>query len=90
MTMEEQQVLLRAIKKYGGEPQMRMAMEECAELIVALSHHLRARCQIADVISEIADVEIMIEQLKLIFDAFDEVGRERTRKVERLRMKLDA
>lgn len=56
------------IKVYGAEAQHVVAMEECAELIKAISKYLRTE-DIEDVdnlIEEIADVEIMIEQLKLI------------------------
>jgi hypothetical protein len=44
-----------------------MAIEECGELIVILSHHLRGR-PTPDLLYEIADVEIMIGQLKEMFD----------------------
>lgn len=52
------------VKKYGMEKQLSMAQEECAELIVAISHYKRGR-RIADaeVREEIADVAFMIYQL---------------------------
>lgn len=63
----EQTVYQRAIEKWGPDFQIDMAIEECAELILALRHYGRGRAHIADVQNEIADVEIMIEQLKIIF-----------------------
>lgn len=48
-----------------------MAQEECGELIVAISHYQRARGTINDLIEEIADVEIMLGQLKIIFNKYD-------------------
>lgn len=56
------------IKTYGGNAQHVVAMEECAELIKAISKYLR-RGDVDDIdnlIEEIADVEIMLEQLKFI------------------------
>ena len=60
----------KAIQKWGKESQINMAIEECAELIVALSKRFRNRngSTVDDVIGEMVDVEIMLEQLKLIFD----------------------
>lgn len=60
----------KAIEKWGVESQLNMAKEECAELIVALCKVSRTNngCTAHEVASEIADVEIMIEQLEYIFD----------------------
>ena len=56
------------IKTYGGDAQHVVAMEECAELIKAISKYLRTGDidDIDNLIEEIADVEIMLEQLKFI------------------------
>ena len=49
---------------WGFEKQARMAQEECAELIGAISHHLRGRKNAtADLVEEIADVYLMLNQL---------------------------
>ena len=60
--------LKKVIERYGVKNQINMAKEELAELIVALSHKERARVPIDSVIEEMADVTIMIEQLKLIYN----------------------
>ena len=73
----------------GKESQCRMAMEECAELIQAVNKCLRypTGASIANLTEEIADVEIMIEQLKLMFKVSDNaVEQEKDRKVDRMRM----
>lgn len=57
----------KAIDTFGEENQINKTIEECAELILALSHHKLNRCFDNDVIEEMADVEIMLEQMKLIF-----------------------
>lgn len=56
------------IKVYGAEAQHVVAMEECAELIKAISKYLRTSDieELDNIIEEIADVEIMLEQLKSI------------------------
>ena len=68
--MNEMELYKKAIEKWGKEPQIRMMIEECGELITALAK--RDRCfngsTIDDIIGEMVDVEILLEQLKLIFD----------------------
>ena len=57
-----------AITTFGPQHQMRQTQEECAELILAISHFLRDRATPEKVIEEIADVEIMCAQMRLIFN----------------------
>ena len=68
--MNEYDLYKKAIQKWGKEPQIRMMIEECGELITALAK--KDRCSngstIDDIIGEMVDVEIMLEQLKLIFN----------------------
>lgn len=86
MMAEERKVLLAAIKRYGAAKQERMAIEECAELISAISHKQRGRPH--NIPEEIADVEIMLEQVKMINDCFREVEAFRRQKIARLRARL--
>lgn len=65
-------VFNEAIKKYGAEHQMQIAEEECAELIQAISKVIRSNGsftedEIDHLAEEIADVEICIRQIKVIF-----------------------
>jgi len=60
-------ILEKAIKTYGAESQVNMAIEECAELINALEKYRRGRIGGLEVITEIADVQIMCAQLEIIF-----------------------
>lgn len=57
----------QVVKKWGHKPQINMMIEECAELIVELQHICRGRGSIAAVRGEIADVEIMCAQMRVIF-----------------------
>ena len=64
-----------AITKYGEYAQIDMVIEEMAELTQALSKYKRGKLH--NVEEEIADVEIMLEQMRLIFDSkkVDEIKR---------------
>ena len=60
-------VIKRIIVRNGSVAQTNQAIEEMAELIVAINHYRRGRCMSDEVIEEIADVLIMMHQLALIF-----------------------
>lgn len=85
MEREYRATLLDAIMQFGLEHRKTMAIEECAELINALAKERRGRKN--DVITEIADVQIMIDQLKLIYGE-EKVKNEIDRKVARLQTLL--
>lgn len=91
MTKKEQtQILERAIKKYGDLAQIDMLVEECAELIVAVNHYKRDRVHaLSDLLSEIADVEIMLTQMKMIFNNYT-INELVKFKIYRLKKRLDA
>ena len=56
-----------AVRAYGKQSQLVMAMEEMSELTKELSKNLRGADNAKALAEEIADVEIMLEQLKVIF-----------------------
>lgn len=73
MTEEERkEVLVKAIETYGEENQFRMAIEEMAELTKAICKLERAETvaekdmAVGNVIEEIGDVQIMLDQLRII------------------------
>jgi len=59
----------RALNLWGEQAQIGMAIEELSELIVKLAKWGRNHngSTIGDVVSEIADVEIMMAQMRLIY-----------------------
>ena len=73
-----------AVRTYGKQSQLVMAMEEMSELTKELSKNLRGANNSKALAEEIADVEIMLEQLKLMFSIRDEVTQQRTVKLQRL------
>lgn len=84
-------VMLQALDVWGCNAQMMQTMEECAELTVALSHLKRFRTPEArrKVIEELADVQIMCEQMKIEFDCHQEVAAKVVEKLARLQRRLD-
>lgn len=60
-------VCAAAVGHWGTNLQLNQAQEEAAELIAAISHFRRSRAgSREELIEEIADVEIMIGQLRFI------------------------
>ena len=88
MTENEKSLYDKAIKKWGVDSQVHMAYEEMGELLSVLNKLLRKRVTVDDVITEIADVQIMTEQLALIFGQ-DKVSVEKERKLKRLEERLN-
>lgn len=78
----------RALQVWGVDAQLRQTQEELAELIAAISRFMRERTDSVPVVEEIADVEIMLAQLKLIFGGV-EVSAVRSKKFERLRRRVE-
>ena len=62
------EVLKAAIAHYGEQMQVVVAIEELSELQKELTKFLRGQADERHINEEMADVEIMLEQLKIIFD----------------------
>ena len=86
----DSEILQKAIDTWGVDSQVNMVIEECAELINAIVKFRRGRNEIKDVVTEIADVQIMCAQLELIVGGNTKiVEMERMRKMDRLRGRLN-
>ena len=83
------QILYDAISTYGTDAQKIMAMEEMSELIKELSKNIRGNKNRINIAEEIADVEIMLEQMKIIFDISAETVRWKAYKMARLEERLN-
>ncbi len=59
--------LVKARKVYGDDHLINLAIEEMAELTVALNHYRRKRAEAKAVQEEIADVLLAMQELKQIF-----------------------
>jgi hypothetical protein len=62
-------VFEQALDLWGPQSQAVMCMEECAELIQALSKYLRTGVIGLPLMDEMVDVQIMLEQMKLLVPA---------------------
>ena len=76
MTSERRkEIECRAINTYGEQPQVDMTIEEMSELTKAILKYRRAENKNKneaeyledDIIEEIADVQIMLDQMRIIF-----------------------
>lgn len=84
------QVILHAIRVYGKRNQTIVAIEEMSELTKELVKQLRGNSNKASITEEIADVEIMLCQMKIIYQIKDEdLEKYRVMKLDRLKNKLE-
>lgn len=77
-------VCKRAVDTWGKHHQLTICMEEMAELTKELSKNIRGQDNDPGIAEEIADVEIMLEQLKVIFDIRTDVENVKQEKLIRL------
>lgn len=87
-TLKPLTVPILAVHHYGAEHQKKKAIEEMGELITAISREQDGRATLEQVITEIADVQIMMRQLALIY-GIDAVAKEIDRKQRRLLRRID-
>lgn len=92
-TDSEVHMMQSALDKWGLNAQADQLVEECAELIVALQKHVKRSPQpgtLDCVLDEMADVEMMLAQMRVAFGIEDETFRERIeRKFEKLKRYLE-
>ena len=91
-------IFKKAISKYGTHNQMLKCIEECGELSRAVSRILielssgdgfTTKESEENLHEELADVCIMIEQMIMMFDCLDEVVLWQTKKINRLKERLE-
>ena len=91
MTETERETFCAALNLYGGQAQITLVFEEMAELQDVLCKFLRGRVDgntLANIAEEIADVGIMLDQMKIEFQIEDAVEEQRAYKVQRLRERI--
>lgn len=79
-----------ALATFGTETQLTVALEEMSELQKEICKALRGFTHPAELAEELADVTIMLEQLRLIFSIGPAVDQMVGRKLARLRQRIDA
>lgn len=85
--MEE--ICKRAIEVYGAESQMLMCIEEMSELTKELCKEHRGKGVKSSIAEEIADVQITLAQMIMLFDISDDVQCFRQIKLDRLRKRME-
>lgn len=91
MTKAEKEIFEKALETYGLQAQITIVFEEMSELQKELCKFLRGKNDvetIANIAEEIADVEIMLDQMILLLDISDYVAGFRESKVLRLADRL--
>lgn len=94
--MINSEILHQAIDAYGHESQMNKTIEELSECSIELLVIIKTLCKIRNLeeieleplSEEIADAEIMLKQIKMIFDIEEDVQRFKAKKLARLQAKI--
>lgn len=85
---ERLELYKRALSEWGIGPQVMMVMEETGEMLNAIGKYDRGRVDKDEVITELADVCIIMEQMATFF-GWEEFKKEKERKLERLKERLN-
>ena len=88
MTNEEKRVFEKALYRFGPSQQKMKLLEEMAELQIEICHHAIGRGDLDKIADEMADVQIMLDQMTLFFQNGGLVQQHRARKVQRLAARL--
>lgn len=90
----DERIMRQAIETYGVQAQCDVAVEEMAELTKAImkirrvaNDYEKTQSALENLLEEIADVDIMVEQLKIMWGP-KQVGEYRRQKLERLERRL--
>jgi len=87
--MERHELYRKTLEKWGEDAQYDQAVEECAELIIALKHFRRGKIDAQKVIDELADVTLMLGQLSWMFGE-DNIKKTVDIKLDKLQQLLNA
>lgn len=70
---KDEEVYNKIIKKYGRVHQILKAEEELIELLYELKDYItKTKINVNNLITEIADVKIILQQLQIMYDITDE------------------
>lgn len=84
------EIEIKAIETYGAMNQTMVAIEEMAELMQALVKCLRGKKDRNNLVEEIADVQIMLDQVMMIHGIeLNEVIRVMEEKTQRLKERME-
>lgn len=81
---KENKILRSAIRTFGITHQLNIAIEELSELTKEICKYNRYQSNVDAIAEEIADVEIMLQQIKMAFGLHNATRRWRNKKLNRL------
>lgn len=87
--LEDDEICRAALETFGERAQMGMAVEEMSELVKELCKRLRGRDNLEAIAEEIADVQIMLRQMIILFDCGAAVEKFHRYKLERLARRVE-
>ena len=83
-------VLKRALQTWGGQAQMLMVVEEMSELTREILKNVnRGKDNVAAIVEETADVEIMLEQLKENYGIDERLAVYKAEKLKQIERRLN-
>lgn len=90
MIIDERNIILQAVAEYGVDAQTDMMIEEMSELTKALFKYRRKESDetLDNIIEEMADVQIMLDQMMEIYDRDGKFEKYRDTKLIRLASRL--
>ena len=86
--MNKRELYRKAFEKWGSNMQLVIAIEELSELQKVCCKKIRGSEDLDDITDEIADVEIMCEQLRVLYGIDAQVEHTKLLKIERLEERL--
>ncbi len=90
MTNIPQELIKKAVDTWGLHSQALMALEEMAELQKEILKNInRRKDNVAEIIDEVADVEIILAQLKYMYHIEEAVAERIPLKLEKMQRRLE-
>ena len=89
MDVFESIICKRAVEVFGKEEQLMILFEEMGELMQAISKEKRYKTGTENIAEEIADVEILLEQVKHIYGVRRECGVWKKKKLNKLEGRIE-
>lgn len=89
MTTSDSAICRKVVEMFGADLQQMVAIEEIGELLQAISKRAGGKDNRDNLAEEIADVEIMLEQLKYIHNCPIEVELWKAKKLDKLKSMVE-
>ena len=86
--MDEESILKDALYTFGPDCQQKILLEEMAELQKEICKRWRGANNLDEISEEMADVYIMLDQMKIFFGNAEQIERNRRFKLRRLAARI--